>query len=72
MIENLNVTSHVCFDHNMNAWTNRQGGLLFSQSYEGYAFPEEKPHVLELIREGLSVEESRHINIKELIALGSL
>ncbi len=72
MIENLRVTSRVCFDHNMNSWTNRQGGLLFSMDYEGYKFPEEKPHVLDLIREGLSVDESRHINIKELIAMGSL
>ncbi len=72
MIENLNVTSHVCFDHNMNSWTNRQGGLLFSLDYEGYKFPEEKSRVLELIREGLTVDESRHINIKELIAMGSL
>ncbi|MHB8137678.1 MAG: radical SAM protein [Smithellaceae bacterium] len=72
MIGNLKVTSRVCFDHNMNAWTNRQGGLLFHMDYEGYKFPEEKPHVLELIREGLSVDESRHIDIKELIALGSL
>lgn len=72
MIENLNVTSRVCFDHNMNSWTNRQGGLLFSQDYEGYKFPEEKLHVLELIREGLTVDESRHIDIKELIAMGSL
>lgn len=72
MIENLNVTSRVCFDHNMNSWTNRQGGLLFSLDYEGYKFPEEKDRVLALIEEGLSVDESRHINIKELIALGSL
>lgn len=72
MIENLNVTSRVCFDHNMNAWANRQGGLLFSQSYEGYKFPEEKPLLLDLIHEGLSVDESRHISIKELIAMGSL
>jgi len=72
MIEKLKVTSRVCFDHNMNSWTNRQGGLLFHMDYEGYKFPEEKPHVLELIREGLSVDESRHINIKELIAMGSL
>jgi radical SAM superfamily enzyme YgiQ (UPF0313 family) len=72
MIENLNVTSRVCFDHNMNSWTNRRGGLLFSQDYEGYKFPEEKPLVLDLIREGLSVDESRHIDIKELIAMGSL
>jgi radical SAM superfamily enzyme YgiQ (UPF0313 family) len=72
MIEKLNVTSRVCFDHNMNAWANHQSGLLFSQSYEGYKFPEEKPLVLDLIREGLSVPESQHINIKELIAMGSL
>lgn len=72
MIEKLEVTSRVCFDHNMNSWTNRQGGLLFQMDYEGYKFPEEKPHVLELIREGLSIDEDRHINIKELIALGSL
>jgi radical SAM superfamily enzyme YgiQ (UPF0313 family) len=72
MIENLNITSRVCFDHNMNSWTNKRGGLLFSQDYEGYKFPEEKPLVLELIREGLLVDESRHIDIKELIAMGSL
>lgn len=72
MIEHLNVTSNVCFDHNMNSWTNRQGGLLFHMDYEGYKFPEEKPLVLELIREGLAVDESRHIDIKELIAMGSL
>jgi radical SAM superfamily enzyme YgiQ (UPF0313 family) len=72
MIENLNVTSRVCFDHNMNSWTNKQGGLLFSLGYEGYKFPEEKQQVLELINEGLDVAESRHIDIKELIAMGSL
>ena len=72
MIEGLNVTASVCFDHNMNSWTNSRGGLLFHQDYEGYKFPEEKPLVLELIREGLSVDESRHIDIKELIAMGSL
>jgi hypothetical protein len=72
MIEKLNVTSRVCFDHQMNAWVNRQGGLLFSQDYEGYKFPEEKPLVLELIREGLSIDESRHIDVKDLISMNSL
>lgn len=72
MIEGLNVTSRVCFDHNMNSWKNKRGGLLFHQDYEGYKFPEEKPLILELIREGLSVDESRHLNIKELISLESL
>jgi radical SAM superfamily enzyme YgiQ (UPF0313 family) len=72
MIEELNVTSRVCFDHSMNSWTNSRGELLFHQDYEGYKFPEEKPLVLNLIREGLSVDESRHIDVKELIAMGSL
>jgi radical SAM superfamily enzyme YgiQ (UPF0313 family) len=72
MIEGLNVTSCVCFDHQMNSWTNRHGGLLFHQDYEGYKFPEEKPFVLELIREGLSIDESRHIDVKDLITMESL
>ncbi len=56
-IEGLDVTSRVCFDHMMNSWKNRYGGLLFHQDYEGYKFPEEKPRVLELIQEGLAVGE---------------
>ncbi|PKN05074.1 MAG: radical SAM protein [Deltaproteobacteria bacterium HGW-Deltaproteobacteria-9] len=72
MMERLNVTSRVCFDHQMNSWVNRQGGLLFSQDYEGYKFPEQKPLVLELIREGLSIDESRHIDVKDLISMNSL
>ena len=72
MIGGLNVTSRICFDHQMNSWKNRHGGLLFHQDYEGYKFPEEKPLVLELIREGLSIDESEHIDVKELISLRSL
>lgn len=72
MIEGLNVTSRVCFDHHMNAWKNRHGGLLFHQDYEGYKLPEEKPFILELIREGLSLDESRHLDARDLIAMKSL
>jgi radical SAM superfamily enzyme YgiQ (UPF0313 family) len=72
MIEGLDVTSRLCFDHQMNSWTNRQGGLLFHQDYEGYKLPEEKPLILELIREGLSINESRHIDAKDLITIESL
>ena len=57
MMAELNVTSKVCFDHAGNYWQNRNGGLLFSQSYEGYKFPEEKPRVLRLIEEGLTVRQ---------------
>ena len=49
MMEELNVTSRVCFDHAGNYWRNCRGGLLFTHSYEGYQFPQEKPKVLALM-----------------------
>ena len=54
-IENLQVTSRVCFDHAGNRWRGQNGGLLLSQSYEGYKFPDEKQRVLQLIHEGIKV-----------------
>ena len=59
MIEALNLTSRVCFDHAGNYWKRRDGTLLFSHSYEGYKFPEEKPAVLALIEEGLKARNRR-------------
>jgi hypothetical protein len=53
MMEELNVTSRVCFDHAGNYWTDRRGRLLFTHDYEGYQFPEEKQKVLDRIAEGL-------------------
>ena len=55
LVEGLEVTSKVCFDHAGNFWKNSRGGYLFSHGYEGYQFPEKKPDVLALIEEGLSV-----------------
>ena len=52
-MQELSVSGRVCFDHAGNHWRDRQGRLLFSQSYEGYKFPEEKQRVLDLIDEGL-------------------
>lgn len=52
-MQNLSVTGRVCFDHVGNYWKNPQGRLLFSHSYEGYKFPEEKQTVLDLIEDGL-------------------
>jgi radical SAM superfamily enzyme YgiQ (UPF0313 family) len=72
MIVGLDVTSRVCFDHAMNAWADRRGGLLFRQDYEGYRFPDEKPLLLERIREGLAVEESKHVHVRALMAAQSL
>ena len=71
-IGKLDVTSKVCFDHGMNAWADSSGGLLFRQDYEGYQFPEEKPLVMERIREGLAVDESMHGHVRDLMAAHSL
>ena len=57
MMEELDLTSRVCFDHAGNYWSNKRGGLLFSQDYEGYKFPEEKSRVLELIEEGIEAHK---------------
>lgn len=70
LIGGLEVNSKVCFDHAMNSWRNRRGGLLFRQDYEGYQFPDEKPLLLERIREGLAVEG--HVHVRELMAAQSL
>ena len=72
MIAGLEVSSKVCFDHAMNAWADRRGGLLFRQDYEGYQFPEEKPLLLERIREGLAVDEAMHVHARQLMAVRSL
>jgi hypothetical protein len=72
MIEGLDVTSKVCFDHAMNSWMDSEGGLLFRQDYEGYQFPDEKPVVMERIREGLAVDESSHLHVRRLMARPSL
>ena len=72
MIGSLDVTSKVCFDHAMNAWAGRRGKLLFRRDFEGYQFPDEKPLVLERIREGLAMDASMHVPVRELMAANSL
>ena len=67
MMEELNAASKVCFDHDGNYWRNRSGQRLFSLSYEGYQFPDEKPRILELIEEGIEAqkgtEDPRHLRV---------
>ncbi|MBW2594905.1 MAG: radical SAM protein [Deltaproteobacteria bacterium] len=72
MIQNLDVTSKVCFDHAMNSWQHNRGGLLFRQDYEGYKFPDEKPVLLDRIQEGLDVDESTHTHVKDIMGVRSL
>jgi radical SAM superfamily enzyme YgiQ (UPF0313 family) len=57
MILSLEVTSKVCFDHAGNNWRNAQGQILFTHDYEGYKFPDQKPKVLDLIKEGLATKD---------------
>jgi len=56
MVEALDFTSRVCFDHAGNYWRGKNGRLLLSQSYEGYQFPEQKPFVLSLLDEGIEAQ----------------
>lgn len=74
LIQNLEVTSRVCFDHFLNAWyhDSSRRRTLFTQDYNGYKFPEEKEEVLELIEEGLRLDESLHLHVKDMIELRSL
>ncbi len=58
-IQELDVTANVCFDHAGNYWKDRHGSLLFTHSYEGYKFPQDKQTVLDLIDEGLKAGNQR-------------
>jgi radical SAM superfamily enzyme YgiQ (UPF0313 family) len=71
LVEKLNVTSRLCFDHFLNSWYRDRSRryTLFKQDYEGYKLPEEKVRVLELIEEGLKIDESIHIHIKDIIGM---
>ncbi|MFO7792312.1 MAG: radical SAM protein [Candidatus Saliniplasma sp.] len=55
LVEELDVTSKLCFDHSWNSWKNIDDGLLFDMDYEGYQLPDERDQVLKLIEEGLKV-----------------
>lgn len=70
-VENLNVTSRLCFDHFLNSWYRDKSHryTLFKQDYEGYKLPEEKNKVLALIDEGLKIDESVHIHVKDIIGM---
>ncbi len=70
MIENLQVTSRVCFDHNLNPSYRSGNSLipLLKQDFSGYKFPEEKELVLELINEGLQMDETAFTDAKDMVS----
>jgi len=72
MVQNLNFSGRLVFDHSMNSWCNQNRRPLFSLDHEGYQFPQQKDKVIELIELGLGLEESRHIHVEELIKYSTL
>lgn len=72
LVTNLHVESRVCFDHFGNSWRGNSGHPLFKLDYEGYAFPQDKTHVLELIKEGLALDESHHIYARDMVSMPRL
>jgi radical SAM superfamily enzyme YgiQ (UPF0313 family) len=74
MVEDLHVTGRLCFDHFLNGWyrDSARRHTLFKQDYGGYKFPEEKRLVLDLIEEGLKIDEAVHMHAKDLVGLTHL
>jgi radical SAM superfamily enzyme YgiQ (UPF0313 family) len=58
LVEALDMTGRVCFDHAGNLWRDGLGGQLLSLDYEGYKMPEQKDTLLERIDHGLEALES--------------
>ena len=73
-IENLEVTSGVCFDHNLNpSYRTAQGIVpLLKHDYDGYKFPKEKAAVLELIDKGLEMDEDLFVDVREAVGTDRL
>ena len=71
MIENLDITGKVCFDHSINPAYRVGSGYvwLFKQDHDGYGFPEEKPKVLELVKFGLEIDETLYMRAEDLIEM---
>jgi radical SAM superfamily enzyme YgiQ (UPF0313 family) len=69
MIENLDITGRVCFDHFMNPAYKVESGYvwLFKQDYDGYKFQEEKTTVTRLVEQGLDIDESLFIRAEALV-----
>jgi len=71
MIKNLDITGKVCFDHYINPAYRVGSGYvwLFKQDYDGYKFPEEKLKVLELVKQGLEIDESIYMRAEDLVEM---
>lgn len=71
MIQDLEITGKVCFDHFINP-AYRVGSRrvwLLRQDYNGYLFPQEKPEVLNQIRHGLGINEPLFVRAEDLVEM---
>ncbi len=74
LIENLRVTSRVCFTHPFNA-SYRSGNMLvplMTQDFAGYKLPEQRELLLELVDKGLKIEESLFLDLRRLAGIDHL
>ncbi|MEM2214653.1 MAG: radical SAM protein [Candidatus Nezhaarchaeales archaeon] len=74
MVEGLKITGRLCFDHFINPAYKTVVGIvwLFKQDYDGYKLPEEKARILEIINNGLKIDESLYVRAEELSELPGL
>ncbi|MEM2978210.1 MAG: radical SAM protein [Candidatus Hadarchaeales archaeon] len=74
LVEELEFSGRLCFDHFANPFYLTPGGprWVFDQSYSGYRFPAEKDEVLRRIEEGLEREETLYVSSASLSVLEAL
>ncbi|MEE9202557.1 MAG: radical SAM protein [Dehalococcoidia bacterium] len=69
LVENMEVTGRVAFDHMINP-TYKEGNHLVPLLHpdnDGYQFPGQKPEVLAALERGLAIDESRFIRAEQWI-----
>jgi len=74
MVERLEISGRLCFDHFINLAYKTVLGIvwLFKQDYDGYKMPEERVKVLEIIDSGLKIDESLYVRVEELSELSAI
>ena len=71
LVEELTVSSRLCFDHALNLCMKSGFGHvpLFDQSYEGYKMPDEKKRPLTIIDKGLGADQFEFAAVEEIAGM---
>ncbi len=74
LVEELEFSGRLCFDHFANPFYLTPGGprWVFDRGYGGYRFPSEREEVLKRIEEGLEREEALYVSSASLSVLETL